>query len=105
MTNSNAYALTIVGAKWKPITLVELRVFLGLVIMMGLYVYPAVRDYWKVDRRLAPVDNMSFDRFMDIKRYIHLSPPVRVVDEVGATGFMGAAAIEESIFTSFSSSS
>ena len=83
--NSNAYALQKVGRKWKSITVIELQVFLALVIMMGLYVYPSVRDYWKTDRRLPLMNNMSLDRFEDIKRYLHLSPPISQLESSSRT--------------------
>ena len=60
---------------WIPVFIEELMAFIGLVIAMGVISLPSYRDYWSTDpvtahfwfRRI-----MSQNRFMEIKRYLHM---------------------------------
>jgi hypothetical protein len=62
----------------EELTLDELRIWLGIVIYMGVHSSPAVADYW-VNDNLSPVhpikSYMSQTRFEQIKRYLHISAP------------------------------
>ena len=55
----------------------ELRVFLGVVIYMGVYPCPQIEDYWNTDLKKGPnhtvAIHMSLVRFEQIKRYLHVS--------------------------------
>jgi hypothetical protein len=48
--NTNAYEETkrteFSGRAWKELTLDELRIWLGIVIYLGVHSSPAVADYW-----------------------------------------------------------
>ena len=61
---------------WKDTTIGELKVWLGLVLYMGVVSCPAVEDYWDEDTRQPPMGVMSLNRFEQLKRYLHVSPPV-----------------------------
>ena len=39
----------------------ELRIFIALLIFIGIYSFPAVRDYWKKDFELPIMKNMSLN--------------------------------------------
>ena len=81
-------------AKWKPLSLDDLKAFLGFNLLMGLNSLHSVEDYWKrsevyhysliaerIVTPLAPVkfevtEPLSFnslprDRFREISRYLH----------------------------------
>ena len=75
---SNRYAKQVMGEesyqRWSPITLEEIRAFLGFNILMGIVHLPAIDDYWSRDQhtRYAPIaDKISRQRFRDISRYLH----------------------------------
>jgi hypothetical protein len=56
--NTNAYERTnsteSTGRVWKELTLDELRIWLGIVIYMGVHSCPAVADYWVNDNLASP---------------------------------------------------
>ena len=61
--------------KWEPVTKDEMKVFLSLVIAMGLTRKPDLESYWSVDPIIATPffgDRMSKDRFMAILSNLHL---------------------------------
>ena len=64
--------------RWKDMTIAELKIFLGLVIYMGVFKSARVGDYWRNDG-VFPQHNiarfMGHVRFEQLKRYFHLSPP------------------------------
>lgn len=61
---------------WKDTTVGELKVWLGLILYMGIIPCPATSDYWDEDTRQKPMSAMSLCRFQQLKRYLHISPPV-----------------------------
>ena len=85
--NTNAYAalktsehLQGGGRKWKAVSTLELSIWLGIVVYMGVHNPPAVRDYWRHDglNPAHPISkHMGQTRFEEIKRYFHVSPPDR----------------------------
>ena len=60
---------------WKDTTVGELKVWLGLMLSMGIVSCPAIEDYWSEDTRQKPMSAMSLNRFFQIKRFLHVSPP------------------------------
>ena len=83
--NTNAYATQKIaereqegGRKWGELLAGGLRVWLGIIIYMGVHCSPAVMDYWKHDglNPTHPIrDYMGLTRFEKIKRYFHVTPP------------------------------
>jgi hypothetical protein len=66
------------GRLWKPVKVVELRCWFGVMIYMGLVKEPAVSDYWRGEQdilwpRHDFCDYISRTRFEEIKRYFHIS--------------------------------
>jgi hypothetical protein len=63
---------------WSNITVPELKVFIGILIYMGVHQEPNVECYWKNDIRDGPIHTvrlyMSLTRFQQLKRYLHISP-------------------------------
>ncbi|CAG8693789.1 7054_t:CDS:1, partial [Cetraspora pellucida] len=53
LINTNEYAqfknAGVIGRSWLPLTLDELKIWLGIVIYMGVIKLPRVTDYWLVD--------------------------------------------------------
>ena len=83
--NTNAYAalktsecLQGGGRKWKAVSTLELSIWLGIVVYMGVHNPPAVRDYWRHDGlNLAhPISkHMGQTQFEEAKRNFQVSPP------------------------------
>ena len=66
------------GRPWSPLTLKELKVWIALIIYMGIHKIYAVEDLWNCNER-KPIhsikDFMSLVRFQQIKCFFHISPP------------------------------
>lgn len=65
--------------KWKPTWIPELKNFVAITIYMGIYHFPTIHDYWKIDD-IAPVtsmiiNRMTRDRYVLLRRMIHCSDP------------------------------
>ena len=61
---------------WRPITLPELKIFLGLFFLTGIIRKPQMKTYWCTDEMLAtPYFNrcMSRNRFQIIWRFLHFT--------------------------------
>jgi len=61
----------------NPMSCGELKVFVGLQILIGVYQYPGIEDYWSGGQGVKhpEFEKMSCNRYLQIKRYFHLSPP------------------------------
>jgi len=60
--------------KWKPLGVGELKSWVGCLIAMGLSKKNNIRMYWEPPWRLSVVaDRFTEDRFMAIKKYLHLA--------------------------------
>ena len=77
---SNLYAHQVLGSdkysKWNPITVEELRAYLGFCICMGIVHLPAMRHYRSREPLLcqpAIADRISQDRFFDISYFLHFA--------------------------------
>lgn len=61
--------------KWVNVTVAEMKVFIGLVISMGIIKLPSLRLYWKKSRWFFDIPSfnkvMPRDRFDQIWRYLH----------------------------------
>jgi hypothetical protein len=85
--NTNLYALTkdagAVGRKWQKIDRKELIIWIALVIYQGLFKLPSLNQYWNEDLKF-PIHHiskqMSLKRFEQIKRYLHVSPPMATIN-------------------------
>jgi len=60
---------------WEPVTVREMKIWIGLVIYMGIVVCPSVEDYWAEKTRQRPMEAMEQNRFEQIQRYLHISLP------------------------------
>jgi Transposase IS4 len=76
--NTNNYAAdkgVVGGRPWKPLSVVELKQFLGIVLYMGLFPLPEVSLYWQSG--FGPVNLvstvMSLKRYQQITTFIHVS--------------------------------
>ena len=60
----------------------ELKVFLGLLLKMGICPMPRYRMYWSNELRFGPVaDFMSRNRFLDILKFLHFVDNTTVVTD------------------------
>lgn len=80
-TNSNAnfkHAGDLGHRRWTPPSAAELRIFFGIIIYMGVFPSAQVSDYWRHDSNY-PFHRIglyiSQNRFKQLKRYFHISPP------------------------------
>jgi len=63
------------SSKWShPVSIKELRKFLGVTIMMGITHLSNTRHYWSCGL-LSRYNSLSLRRYLQIKRYIHISIP------------------------------
>jgi hypothetical protein len=62
---------------WKPVTLYEMRIFIALLIHIGLVGTSHIASCWDKAGNVIhkPMEYMSLYRFEQIKRYLHMSPP------------------------------
>jgi hypothetical protein len=69
------------GRSWDQMTSNELRVWLGSTIIMGITKEPSLQDYWRpkdgTNSYHPFTDFMSLCRYQQIKRYLHISLPLR----------------------------
>lgn len=50
----------------------EFRRFLGILVLMGVYKFPSLRDYWSLHARFPPIaEVMPVKRFEALRRYVH----------------------------------
>ena len=55
--------------RWNPITLNELKVFIGITFVMGIIPLPAINDYWSTD---PIVSHSWFRAVMSRNRYCQI---------------------------------
>jgi hypothetical protein len=62
---------------WKAVTLYEMRIFIALLIYIGIAGTSNISGYWDKDGNAAHklVEFITFFRFEQIKRYFHVSAP------------------------------
>lgn len=97
---SNKYAFTtcektkkLKGGKlgWTPLSIRELRKWLGILVLMGIRRQPKLRDYWACSNEFlhcqAISETMSRERFEWIFRCLHLVDKKTVVINRGSKGF------------------
>jgi hypothetical protein len=62
---------------WKAVTLYEMRIFITLLIYVGIVGTSNISSYWDNGGNAAqkPMEFMTFFRFEQIKRYFHVSAP------------------------------
>ncbi|GET00680.1 piggyBac transposable element-derived protein 4-like isoform X1 [Rhizophagus clarus] len=77
--NTNEYAKSKFAEKkrsWDDLTLSELKIFLAIIIYMGLFKMPSMKDYWN-NKQQFPIHNitryMTCLHFEQIKRFLHIS--------------------------------
>lgn len=77
---TNQYARECMGQEayqsWQPVSVEELKAFMGFMILMGIVNLPSLYDYWRKDRvyRYSPVaSRISRSRFLDLSRYLHFA--------------------------------
>jgi len=64
------------GRYWKDTTVVDIKIFLGILIYMGIHRSPRIESYWcqEHDEPLhTPRRYMPLKRFQQIKRFLHIS--------------------------------
>ena len=62
--------------KWQDVTLVEIKAFLGLCVVMGVSLLPCTADYWSSDPFLGNEGiqkEMTKNRFENISRFFHFN--------------------------------
>lgn len=62
--------------KWNPVTISEMKIFLGLTMHMGTTRLPRIQDYWESDKLFdlrCFSDYMERDRYLIILKCLHFS--------------------------------
>ena len=90
MTESGpAAGTTVIPRSWKPTTVGELKVWVGLLLCMGVVRFPAITDYWRDYWKLNPMSAMSLNRFQQnqtISPCLASSAPRRKASMVAENG-------------------
>ena len=67
---------------WKPLFPGELKAWIGCLLAMGLNKKPNLKMYWDETWKLSIVaDRFTRDRFLSIKKYLHLADNTSILDE------------------------
>lgn len=77
-----------VDFEWKEVDAREMRVFIGVTLMMGIVRKPGVDDYWSTESILRtpyPADCISRNRYKQILKFIRFSDPYLVDKENRST--------------------
>ena len=65
------------GREWHDLNSAELRVFIRVIIYMGVHLKPETSWYWNTDIAKGPIHSilsyLPLRRFQQIKRYLHIS--------------------------------
>ncbi|CAF1619795.1 unnamed protein product [Adineta ricciae] len=70
---SNLYSVQINPNRPVNISDTEIRQFIGILIMTGVYGFPQQRFYWTNGTRIPSIASaMSRDRFLQIKKFLHV---------------------------------
>jgi len=85
-TQTNIYAEQQILAKpdpsWKPLLPGELKAWIGCLLAMGLNKKPNIKMYWDQTWKLSIIaDRFTRDRFLSIKKYLHLANNADIIDE------------------------
>ena len=62
--------------QWTPLTVDELKAYMGFCMLMGIVRLPSIEDYWKRDPHFhySPIaSKISWDRFHHIRQYLHFA--------------------------------
>lgn len=70
---TNLYIVQKEIAHCQPVTLLEIRKFLGILIFMSVYHYPNVRSYWSEHGFRTIMESMTLNRFEKIRSVIHFN--------------------------------
>lgn len=71
---SNKYATQNNPNFSDPITLLDLRKYIGILIYTSVYHYPSIRSYWSGNVRFHPIaDTMTVNRFEKIRQILHFN--------------------------------
>jgi hypothetical protein len=62
---------------WKAVTLYEMRIFIALLIYIGIVGTLNIGSFWDESGNTIhkPMESITLFRFQQIKRYFHVSPP------------------------------
>ena len=61
---------------WEPTSSVEIKVFIAVLIYMGVVRLPAYEDYWSAKySKFICANHITLNRFENLKRYMHISDP------------------------------
>ena len=66
------------SSKWKDVNIIEMRCFIGIMMLMGYNILPGINEYWSENDSTANNrirKSMSRDRFKQILKNIHLTDP------------------------------
>ncbi|CAK1587806.1 unnamed protein product [Parnassius mnemosyne] len=74
VTESNKYAIQKNINFSEPMTVLELRKYIGILIYTSVYHYPSIRSYWANNVRFHPIaDTMTVNRFEKIREILHFN--------------------------------
>ena len=65
------------GREWHETTISDIKIFLAILIYMGVHISPSDEDYWRTDEELIHIPRrfIGLKRFQQIKRFFHVADP------------------------------
>ena len=70
---SNLYSVQVNPNRPIAVSEIEIRQFIGILIMTGVYSFPEQRFFWTGSTRVESIaSTMNRDRFLQIKKYLHV---------------------------------
>ncbi|KAL1475887.1 hypothetical protein MTO96_036959, partial [Rhipicephalus appendiculatus] len=84
LEETNLYALQEMTPNWQALTVSELKAYIGMLILMSIHNLPQVYLYWSSDKffNVQEISNvMSFRRFQQITRCLHLNDNTNIPDK------------------------
>lgn len=81
---TNLYALQGMMPNWRTLTVSELKAYIGMLILMSIHNLPQVYLYWSSDKffNVQEISSvMSFRRFQQITRCLHLNDNSKIPDK------------------------
>ncbi|XP_069108928.1 piggyBac transposable element-derived protein 4-like [Argopecten irradians] len=85
--------------KWTPVSVAEMKVFLGMTIAMGLVKQASLHDYWSTDAVISTPffgKVMPRDRFLAIMSFLHLTETTTDNSEAPHRGQEGYSPLQKS---------
>lgn len=76
VNQTNLFATQNNARNFVPVTEIEIKAYIGMLIQMGIHKLPCIEDYWSSDPALCVpevAETMTLQRFQKISNYLHIN--------------------------------